>query len=343
MIRNFKILLAAVVFLCTCHLSLSTDVYASFEETGIGARPAALGGAFTSVADDVHALYYNPAGLSRINRKELSTSYGLLNTGLSDNSNINHSYAAYAHPFQSKIGTFGFSWEQFYVQNLYKEQTISFGYGRKFFRSLALGIAFKRLYREFSAPTGQTDETGFVDTGKTDPLYADSNSRSNYAVDAGILYKFCKKYSLGIMVQDINQPDIAISKQNREIQPIVIRSGIAYQERTMILAGQLNTVKSPAGLTNNLFFTLAAEKWWLAARWLHADLAVRASFSAGPESFSQTAMGLSYQFWAIRIDYGFLMPLKGITFGSTQGSHRISLTFRFGQRTQDIGVELALH
>jgi hypothetical protein len=32
----------------------------------VGARPAALGGAFTAVADDQNALFYNPAGLARL-------------------------------------------------------------------------------------------------------------------------------------------------------------------------------------------------------------------------------------------------------------------------------------
>lgn len=35
----------------------------TFMKIGVGARPVALGQAFTAVADDAHALFYNPAGL----------------------------------------------------------------------------------------------------------------------------------------------------------------------------------------------------------------------------------------------------------------------------------------
>jgi tetratricopeptide (TPR) repeat protein len=44
-------------------------------EEPIGARPVGMGGAFTAVADDINALYYNPAGLSFLTRPELSTMY----------------------------------------------------------------------------------------------------------------------------------------------------------------------------------------------------------------------------------------------------------------------------
>ncbi|MDD4856540.1 MAG: hypothetical protein PHD74_00385 [Candidatus Krumholzibacteria bacterium] len=39
---------------------------------GTGARPVAMGGAYTAVSDDAFALLYNPAGLSQIRRKELT-------------------------------------------------------------------------------------------------------------------------------------------------------------------------------------------------------------------------------------------------------------------------------
>lgn len=42
---------------------------------GVGARPLGMGGAFVGLADDAHAIYWNPAGLPRLQRQEFTGSY----------------------------------------------------------------------------------------------------------------------------------------------------------------------------------------------------------------------------------------------------------------------------
>ncbi|MBN2008153.1 PorV/PorQ family protein [candidate division KSB1 bacterium] len=48
---------------------------ATFLEIGVGARAQAMGGAFTSVADDATAMYWNPAGISRLGGIETTFNY----------------------------------------------------------------------------------------------------------------------------------------------------------------------------------------------------------------------------------------------------------------------------
>jgi hypothetical protein len=47
----------------------------SFLKRSVGARASALGGAFTGMADDESALYYNPAGLRSLHGKHVMFSY----------------------------------------------------------------------------------------------------------------------------------------------------------------------------------------------------------------------------------------------------------------------------
>ncbi|RME27224.1 MAG: hypothetical protein D6800_05360, partial [Candidatus Zixiibacteriota bacterium] len=47
----------------------------SFLKINLGARPVAMGGAFTGLADDINALYYNPAGLALLEDDQYVAGY----------------------------------------------------------------------------------------------------------------------------------------------------------------------------------------------------------------------------------------------------------------------------
>ena len=67
-------------FKTTIKLLLATGIlaaslqpaFAHFNNMGVGARGCGMANAFTGIADDVYTIYYNPAGLVRINGKELA-------------------------------------------------------------------------------------------------------------------------------------------------------------------------------------------------------------------------------------------------------------------------------
>lgn len=86
---------------------LSSLVYAAGPGTGsadflkipVGARETSLGGAFTAVADNANAVYYNPAGLSLLEKPEVSFTYNKYIEGVSQQ------WLAAAYPYKS--GAFG--------------------------------------------------------------------------------------------------------------------------------------------------------------------------------------------------------------------------------------------
>jgi Uncharacterised protein family (UPF0164) len=71
---------------------------ASFLSIGVGARYLAMGGAGTALADDANALYWNPAGLSALDKREATASHAELAQS------VRHDFMAYAQP--TSQGTF---------------------------------------------------------------------------------------------------------------------------------------------------------------------------------------------------------------------------------------------
>lgn len=65
---------------------------AAYLDIGVGARALSMGGAYTALADDVHAVYWNPAGLARLEKREAAASHAELGNS------TRHDFLAYAHP-----------------------------------------------------------------------------------------------------------------------------------------------------------------------------------------------------------------------------------------------------
>src|SRR5512139_184337 len=72
--------------------------------TGVGARALAMGGAYTAVADDATAGYWNPAGLTGIERFNLSS---MISANMSYDRKYN--YVALGYNF-GRAGWGAFSW-----------------------------------------------------------------------------------------------------------------------------------------------------------------------------------------------------------------------------------------
>lgn len=328
--KNLKRILSLIL---AAQAAWPSGALAAFDEVGVGARTTGLGNAFTAVADDVYTVHYNPAGLATLGRPELATTYSKLLTGLSDNSSLQNSFIAYAHPLQGgRQGTIGSAWNYFTLDSLYKENTLYFSYGRGLFagqlpQKLYGGVSLKYLGRALggtSAASSAIGPTGIA-TGQEDPVLKNA-SRSALDADLGFLYRVRPRWTAGVMFQHLLEPNIAFSPNDTDTLGRNIKLGGSYKTPFSTLAADVGFLASPDGGTDKSV-SFAAEKWLPTL--VHGTFGVRGALTVGDRSLRQLAMGLSYKIFRMQFDYGFVLPLGGID--GTAGTHRLGLTYRFGR------------
>ncbi len=71
----FATLFAMPLVTPSAHAAGAGQTAADFLQIGVGSRSAGLGGAYTALAENATAAYWNPAGLARLSRSEVSVSH----------------------------------------------------------------------------------------------------------------------------------------------------------------------------------------------------------------------------------------------------------------------------
>lgn len=267
------------------------------------ARPTAMGGAFTALADNAAGLAYNPAGLVRPEAYEITASY----VAWLDQSRFHH--LSYTHPLGGGRDAFGLSVLSFDVGGFAQTNELgletgnkleaydwstAFGYGRKIGRYWALGASGRYIHRQLD-------------------LY----SANTMAADLGLLWWApIRPVTVGLAVQNIGGSLRFIN--DREPLPLTLRLGVATQFwlEDLTIAADLIKVsdenwKTAVGLEGRV-----AQYLFLRGGW-HADDSLSRNYS----------VGLGVEVSAVRIDYAYT-PFK--TLGAT---HRVTGTIRFGGPT----------
>jgi tetratricopeptide (TPR) repeat protein len=314
-------------------LCLPPAARAAYDDLGVSPRVVGLSNAFTAVADDAYAVYYNPAGLATLERPEMAASYARLLNGLSDGSNIQNSFLTYALPIDGgRQGTAGMAVNYFSLQGLYQETSLFGSYGRRLFEEslpdqLYGGLSLKFLDRSVTpgaAASQPLTDQGYVATGVTDPALQ-RTSKSNLDVDAGMLYRPQPRWSLGLMIQHMFEPNIAFSPSDTDRLGRNVKFGAAYHTPFSLVSLDLDLPTAPDGSLDKIG-ALAVEKW--IPTLLYGEVALRGSLAAGTRDYRQLGVGISYKIFRMQFDYGFTIPLGGL---ATSGSQRIGLTYRFGR------------
>lgn len=326
-----------ILFIFTLMFSFNYT-YAAFEDLGIGARATGMSNAFTAVADDAYAIYYNPAGLANLQSPEFASTYGKLLIGLDDKSNLGNSFVVYSHPLIKRykngqtyqLGTISIAWQELRLDSLYRENVFYLSYARMIRERVRAGINIKRLRCGFGSndyTENAIDQEGNA-RGTKDPVFNGGSSSSAFAVDLGFQYalKHNERIVLGLSLLNINQPNIALRGTDKV--PFTKKFGILYRHDIANFSMDLIRRKSLRSTTDTIINT-AGEKWIDFKSF--GIVGIRGGLGIGSRSYRSVSVGASYGINAIQFDYGFVLPLTGIE--DTMGSHRVSLSFRFGEES----------
>ena len=274
---------------------------ASFLNIGVGGRALGLGGAYTALADDANSLYWNPAGLSKLEKREFAASHAELFES------TRHDFLAYAHP--TSQGTFAAGLTYLSQGKIdgrdslgrrtagydASDAALSLGYARKL-EAAGLGATFKYIRSHIGSAEAQ-----------------------GVAVDAGARRTF-DRVSVGAALRNLG-PGLKFADQRNDL-PLRLALGAVYKFAGGHAAAA-ELVNGPRGAGTDASF--AGECQAFKNLYLRAGYTTQTAITGGSgfDAARGLTMGLGFRNEKWSLDYAVLPA------GELGRSHRFSLGARW--------------
>lgn len=276
---------------------------AAYLKMGVGARALGMGGAFTAVADDATALYWNPGGLTTLKQREATAMHADLNLDRS------FDFVGYAQPMEGGKSAWGASLTRFSITGIPETRVRPgttlpqltddlYGAGDAFVAAgpglgqVRIFSLFDDVEQSFTGSYGRKlrDDLHVGITGrilKQDLFNADAGG---IGFDLGLLYKRSADWTLGFAVKDLFETlEFGGGLRDADVDETV-SAGAAYRGLRDTL------VSAEATATGGRAWKLRAG----AERWFADKYAVRAGTNQGDFS-----AGASLRFNDWQFDYAF--------------------------------------
>jgi hypothetical protein len=274
---------------------------AQFLKLGAGARPAGMGEAFGAVVDDATAIYWNPAGLSRIEGKSLSVMHAVWFESVA------YDWLSYAQK-AGDLGTFGIGIQYLGYGSITETDETGLEAGNFSPSDLAVSLSYGRTIKGFGVGANVKYISSRI-----------KSSASAYVVDLGVQRALMNdKLLLGFALQNLGTAMKFVEKE--DVLPLNAKLGGAYrikgnwtvaldinmpQDNTMIFGAGTEYVQSI-----NKAMSLAGRLGYN----------TRAKDTGGLNGISAV---LGFNYLTYTLDYAF------VPYGELGNTHRISLGIKF--------------
>lgn len=174
---------------------------------GAGSRAISLGRSFVSVADDASAIYWNPAALRNVQRKQLMGMYMPL---YGDFTGANYAFLGLAYPTLS-AGSFGLGLQHVGADfEGYDASSVPTGTQNYSETQVLIGYAFERDYNYFAGRLAAG-----VNFKIANQQIAGASSTSP-GIDLGFRYvpEFAPRFALGLNLQDLVGPKVKLFQED---------------------------------------------------------------------------------------------------------------------------------
>jgi tetratricopeptide (TPR) repeat protein len=308
------LIIGVVIFLAVpmLHAQVGSGGTESNLSRGFGARAMGMGGAFTALADDPTAVFWNPAGLEFITQQNATFFHMSLIEGAS------YDFLGYVYPTYN-LGTFGLGIGRIGVTDIQWKDNSGFGestfsnqeyhiylsYAKRLPYNLTAGATIRFVRRGWSGIEGVGD---LVDTG--------------LGADIGVMYKpewfgsrLYQDWSFGLKIHNFFSPRLNEGLESDEF-PLSIRLGLFKKIR--FVGGE-----SFDALLDFDYSEKRDMRLHLGTSYKYRDLGeLRLGFQSDGLTFGA---GVTYNIF--QLDYAFGTHEYSEVFSAT---HRISFSINFG-------------
>ena len=298
-----------------------------FLSIGAGARPLGMGGTFIGIADDVNATYWNIGGLSEIKRNEITGMHTELFLGTT------YDYVGLGIPIKIKnrdFGTIGASWLNLSVPDIPKVvPIIDPKTGKpKIDENGKVQVKYEGTYNAYQngyiiGYSKKILKINFGGTVKIITYNIGEKKGEGISFDVGTVWTFPKWFRFGLVVKDINFPEIKWRTGEKEKIPANIGMGLSYRilNDKLIIGYDITQQIKTEGPWHKPESHIGAEI--LLAGLVALRIGIDDIIINGTETTGNVTGGIGFKSEYIKADYAYVSSKE------LQTTHRLGLSILF--------------